>query len=61
MVKRPLWPIVIMWRWRERDYRKRYGTWTHGAANKKNPIAWILQLGPICIRFGDGRSNKSFL
>lgn len=49
---KPFWPIKIMWRWHERQYRKRYGRWTHSAANAAHPRSWVLHLWAVKVLFG---------
>lgn len=45
-MKVPFLPMEIKWRWSERNYRRRYKTWTHGG-----PDFWVLHLGPIKLLF----------
>lgn len=52
-IKRKYWPIKPLWRWAERDYRKRYSAWTHSASRPDKPDgSWVLHLGPVKLVFG---------
>src|SRR5262245_33924718 len=51
--RRKYWPIKPLWRWTERGYRKRYGSWTHSASGPNGPQgSWVLHLGPLKLVFG---------
>ena len=50
---RRLWPIAVLWRWHERNYRRRYGAWTHSCPTASGgPGGWVLHIGPVKVRFG---------
>jgi hypothetical protein len=51
---RPLWPVSLKWRWRERDYAKRYQQRTHicDGANGQRNAGRVVHLWALKVVFG---------